>query len=155
VPSCESTIDSAFSSNALDSEILSLGQLYRDRADCENSFDELKSPDAEITCVGQNLRPGGPSKSALIEHSELRQQSTNRIGAQRDAKLIQATMSRVHSANANFSCNGFFSVTTRLEGFPTLAPWSKLSWGFLLPVVFVGNIVVATSAWIIVGLVMR
>ena len=26
-----------------------------------------KSPDAEITCVGQNLRPGGSSKSALIE----------------------------------------------------------------------------------------
>jgi hypothetical protein len=28
---------------SLDSEILSLGQLYRDRADCENSFDELKN----------------------------------------------------------------------------------------------------------------
>jgi hypothetical protein len=26
-----------------------------------------KSPDAEITCVGQSLRPGGSSKSALIE----------------------------------------------------------------------------------------
>jgi hypothetical protein len=26
-----------------------------------------KSPDAEISCVGQNLRPGGSSKSALIE----------------------------------------------------------------------------------------
>jgi hypothetical protein len=28
---------------SLDSEILSLGQLYRDRADCESSFDELKN----------------------------------------------------------------------------------------------------------------
>ena len=28
---------------SLDSEILTLGQLYRDRADCENSFDELKN----------------------------------------------------------------------------------------------------------------
>ncbi len=27
----------------LDHEILSLGQLYRDRADCENTFDELKN----------------------------------------------------------------------------------------------------------------
>jgi hypothetical protein len=28
---------------SLDSEVLSLGQLYRDRADCENNFDELKN----------------------------------------------------------------------------------------------------------------
>lgn len=28
---------------SLDDEILSLGQLYRDRADCENAFDELKN----------------------------------------------------------------------------------------------------------------
>jgi hypothetical protein len=28
---------------SLDSEILALGQLYRDRADCENNFDELKN----------------------------------------------------------------------------------------------------------------
>jgi hypothetical protein len=28
---------------SLDSEILTLGQLYRDRADCENTFDELKN----------------------------------------------------------------------------------------------------------------
>ena len=28
---------------SLDSEILTLGQLYRDRADCENVFDELKN----------------------------------------------------------------------------------------------------------------
>jgi hypothetical protein len=28
---------------SLDAEILSLGQLYRDRADCENNFDELKN----------------------------------------------------------------------------------------------------------------
>jgi hypothetical protein len=29
--------------NSLDSEILTLGQLYRDRTDCENAFDELKN----------------------------------------------------------------------------------------------------------------
>jgi hypothetical protein len=29
---------------SLDSEILTLGQFYRDRADCENAFDELKNP---------------------------------------------------------------------------------------------------------------
>ena len=28
---------------SLDDEVLSLGQLYRDRADCENAFDELKN----------------------------------------------------------------------------------------------------------------
>jgi hypothetical protein len=28
---------------SLDAEILTLGQLYRDRADCENIFDELKN----------------------------------------------------------------------------------------------------------------
>ena len=28
---------------SLDSEILTLGQLYRDRADCEYAFDELKN----------------------------------------------------------------------------------------------------------------
>jgi DDE family transposase len=28
---------------SLDNEILTLGQLYRDRADCENTFDELKN----------------------------------------------------------------------------------------------------------------
>ena len=28
---------------SLDSEVLTLGQLYRDRADCENTFDELKN----------------------------------------------------------------------------------------------------------------
>jgi hypothetical protein len=28
---------------SLDNEILTMGQLYRDRADCENTFDELKN----------------------------------------------------------------------------------------------------------------
>jgi hypothetical protein len=35
----------------------------------------------------------------------------------------------------------------------TLAPWRGLTW--LVPLVFAGNVVVATLAWIIVGLVMR
>ena len=33
------------------------------------------------------------------------------------------------------------SQGSRLEGFPTPAPWSKLSWGLFLPVVFGGNVV--------------
>jgi hypothetical protein len=41
------------------------------------------------------------------------------------------------------------------EGLPTLAPWSKLSWGLFLPLVFAGDVVLATLAWIIVGLVTR
>jgi hypothetical protein len=36
----------------------------------------------------------------------------------------------------------------------TLAPWRKLRRGFFLPLAFVGNVIVATLAWIIVGLVM-
>jgi hypothetical protein len=37
----------------------------------------------------------------------------------------------------------------------TLGPWSKLSWSFLIPLVFAGNVAVATLAWFIVELVMR
>jgi hypothetical protein len=35
------------------------------------------------------------------------------------------------------------------------APWRDLGWGLLFPLVFAGNVVVATLAWIIVGWVMR
>jgi hypothetical protein len=35
------------------------------------------------------------------------------------------------------------------------APWRNLRWGLLIPLVFAGNVVVATLAWIIVGMVMR
>jgi hypothetical protein len=41
------------------------------------------------------------------------------------------------------------------EALPNLAPWNKLSWGLFLPLVFAGNVVVATLAWIIVGLLMQ
>ena len=41
------------------------------------------------------------------------------------------------------------------EALPKFAPWSKLSWSLLLPLVFAGNVVVAVLAWVIVGLVMR
>jgi hypothetical protein len=41
------------------------------------------------------------------------------------------------------------------EALPKLAPWCKLSWFLLLPLVFAGNVVVAVLAWVIVGLVMR
>jgi hypothetical protein len=41
------------------------------------------------------------------------------------------------------------------EGLSTLAPWSTLSWGVFIPLVFVGNVAVATLAWFIVELVMR
>jgi hypothetical protein len=33
---------------SLDSEILTVGQLYRDRADCENNFDELKNAHGQL-----------------------------------------------------------------------------------------------------------
>jgi hypothetical protein len=36
-----------------------------------------------------------------------------------------------------------------------VAPWSKLSWGVFLPLVFLGNVLVAILAWFIVGLAMR
>jgi hypothetical protein len=42
-----------------------------------------------------------------------------------------------------------------LESRLTLAPWSVLSWGLFLPLVFAGNVVVATLAWFTVELVMR
>jgi hypothetical protein len=41
------------------------------------------------------------------------------------------------------------------EALPKFAPWSKLSWFLLVPLVFAGNVVVAMLAWVIVGLVMR
>jgi hypothetical protein len=41
------------------------------------------------------------------------------------------------------------------EALPKFAPWSKLSWSLLLPLVFAGNVFVAVLAWVIVGLVMR
>jgi hypothetical protein len=37
----------------------------------------------------------------------------------------------------------------------TQAPWCNLSWGLFLPLVFAGNVVLATLAWIIAGIVMR
>jgi hypothetical protein len=49
--------------------------------------------------------------------------------------------------------DGQWGIST--EALPKLAPGSKLSWGIFLPLVFAGNVVVATLAWIIVGLVMR
>jgi hypothetical protein len=36
---------------------------------------------------------------------------------------------------------------------PTRAPWHNLSWGLFLPLVFAGNVVLATLAWIIVSMV--
>lgn len=35
------------------------------------------------------------------------------------------------------------------------APWSKLSWGLFLPLVFAGNIAVTVLAWFIAELVTR
>jgi hypothetical protein len=43
----------------------------------------------------------------------------------------------------------------RGKGLSALAPWSKLSWGLFIPLVFAGNVAVATLAWFIVELVMR
>ena len=46
---------------SLDSEILTLGQLYRDRADCENTFDELKNQWGwgGFTTHDHRVKPGG------------------------------------------------------------------------------------------------
>jgi hypothetical protein len=38
---------------------------------------------------------------------------------------------------------------------PSTAPWRNLSWAMFLPLVFAGNVVMATLAWIIVEAVMR
>jgi len=51
--------------------------------------------------------------------------------------------------------NGLSQRAIWPQGLPTLAPWSNLSWGLFLPLVFAGNVVLATLAWIIVGIVMR
>ena len=38
---------------------------------------------------------------------------------------------------------------------PSAAPWRNLSWTLFLPLVFAGNIVMATLAWIIVEAIIR
>jgi hypothetical protein len=38
---------------------------------------------------------------------------------------------------------------------PMQAPWRNLSWGLFLPLVFAGNVVLATLAWMIVSMVAR
>jgi hypothetical protein len=47
--------------SSLDSEILTLGQFYRDRADCENVFDELKNQRgwSGFTTQDHRVKPGG------------------------------------------------------------------------------------------------
>jgi hypothetical protein len=75
------------------------------------------------------------------------------------SNMLERGSSEFGSSDASRRDNGYsrrgLSQGTRLEGFPALAPWSKLSWGLFLPLVFVGNVVVATFAWIIVGSLMR
>ena len=46
---------------SLDDEILTMGQLYRDRADCENTFDELKNQWGwgGFTTQDHRVKPGG------------------------------------------------------------------------------------------------
>src|SRR5271156_3912867 len=49
----------------------------------------------------------------LAGDAELRQQPPDALNVTPHLDLISvATISRVHSANANLSCNGFFCVTT-------------------------------------------
>jgi hypothetical protein len=45
--------------------------------------------------------------------------------------------------------NGLSQGAILPQGLPTLAPWSNLSWGLFLPLVFASNVVLATLAWII------
>jgi hypothetical protein len=59
------------------------------------------------------------------------------------------------NAPTSWRGNGFSRGANRPEGLPTLAPWSKLSWGLFFPLVFAGNVVVAILAWFIVELVMN
>jgi hypothetical protein len=51
--------------------------------------------------------------------------------------------------------NGLSEGAIRTQIFPTLAPCFNLSRGLLITLVFVGDVVLATLAWIIVGIVMR
>ena len=48
---------------------------------------------------------------------------------------------------------GLIPPRTSLLQSPTFATWRDLRW--LLPLVFAGNVAIATLAWIIVALVMR
>jgi hypothetical protein len=50
---------------------------------------------------------------------------------------------------------GLSQGATWPESLSVLGPWSKLSWGLFIPLVFAGNVAVATLAWFIVELVMR
>jgi hypothetical protein len=58
-------------------------------------------------------------------------------------------------AKSRRGLSGLSQGTIWPPGHLTLAPWSKLSWGLFVPLVFAGNVAVATLAWIIVGLVVR
>jgi hypothetical protein len=74
---------------------------------------------------------------------------------QRDTKASAFRASDASRRDNGLSQEGLSQGVIWPEGFPTVAPWSKLSWGLFLPLVFGGNVVVATLAWIIVGLFMR
>jgi hypothetical protein len=50
---------------------------------------------------------------------------------------------------------GLSQGATWPESLSALGLWSKLSWGLFIPLVFAGNVAVATLAWFIVELVMR
>ena len=43
----------------------------------------------------------------------------------------------------------------RRQSFPTLASEDFNSWALILPLIFVGNVVVSTLAWLLVGFLMR
>jgi hypothetical protein len=65
-----------------------------------------KSPDAEITCVGQNLRPAGSSKSALIEqgipHSDggvVPERASCRIQMAQSILLTELTQTRPYGVD--------------------------------------------------------
>jgi hypothetical protein len=61
--------------------------------------------------------------------------------------------SKLHPHDQRDAISSQWGIST--EALPKLAPWSKLSWSLLLPLVFAGNVVVAVLAWVIVGLAMR
>jgi hypothetical protein len=53
---------------SLDNEILTMGQLYRDRADCENTFDELKNQWGwgGFTTHDHRVKPGAGSEALPV-----------------------------------------------------------------------------------------
>jgi hypothetical protein len=89
-------------------------------------------------------QPDSKEIKSLIMASDLREDGLRR--SQNDSEA---------SVFPHDDGNGLSQGAIWPQGLPTAAPWSNLSWGLFLPLVFAGNVVLATLAWIIVGIVMK